>query len=137
MKVVTTTKSDESIRNSTAKLLQEKYFRDSCIEIALFLDITFKEAKLRGCSDKRKYSDRSGIHIERDPDEDWLVKESNPEGVQRKLLHNCAFELVRRSKEIANCKIHCFKDEINNNGPQSGGTDNFISTKTAQSASSR
>lgn len=62
-----------------------------------------------------------------------LWDENTPNGLQKKFFHIAAFELAWRGGEAAQCKIHYFKTEKNNDGTSTGRLEyNSIFSKTAQ-----
>lgn len=136
--------SVKSIWNTTALMVQEKYFKDYGIKINPFSDICFKQARnardakrklLQENSEARKVSAKAlTLHEIRAMANSW--NEENPEGLQRKFFHVCSFELAWRGNEAVNCKVHFFQDEIDNEGQFTGRVEyNPVFSKTAQGGS--
>src|SRR5699024_7917005 len=131
----------KTIWNTTAKMIQEKYFNEYGRVIDPFADIIFKsarqarDAKRKGLQErpeKRKVSSQAlfanDIQLMAN-----VWNEENPEGLQRKFFHICAFELAWRGNEAVNCKTYYFKNEVGVDGKWTGRIEyNPIFSKTAQ-----
>lgn len=134
----------KSIWNTTAKMVQEKYFNDFNISFDPFSDIRFKKARdarntkrriLQEDLTKQKVSAKA-LGIQDIYNMALLWDEETPDGLQKKNFHICAFELAWRGNEAAYCKIHYFKEEINIMGNFTGRIQyNPIFTKTTQGGS--
>lgn len=136
----------KTIWNSTAKMVQEKYFKDYKIEFNPFTDIAFREARdAKNCKrkqlqcdpDKRKVS---SVAIDRKDilkmAKLWNLNE--PEGLQKRFFHIASFELAWRGSEAVGCKIFHFKEEKNQNGTPTGRLEyNPIFSKTCQGGSKK
>ena len=113
----------KTIWNSTAKMVQEKYFKDYKIEFNPFTDIAFIEARdAKNCKRKQLQSDPDKrkarlVAIERKDilkmAKLWNLNE--PEGLQKRFFHIASFELSWRGSEAVGCKIFHFKEEKNQN----------------------
>uniref|UniRef100_A0A6P7F496 Uncharacterized protein LOC114326168 n=1 Tax=Diabrotica virgifera virgifera TaxID=50390 RepID=A0A6P7F496_DIAVI len=114
----------KTIWNTTAKLVQEKYFCEYQRHIDPFKDITFKEARaardskrklLQTVPDKRKMS---SVAMTSDEYKNMCLQwdEDTPEGLQKKFFHIAAVELAWRGNEASFSMLHFFKEETNNKG---------------------
>lgn len=134
----------KTLWNTTAKLLQERYFNEFCISFDPFSDIRFKKARdardskrrrLQENPNKRKESARA-LQLDDVHQMACAWDENNPEGLQKKFFHICAFELAWRGNEAANCKVHFFKEEIDSAGKFTGRVEyNPTFSKTTQGGS--
>ena len=131
----------KTIWNTTAKLVQEMYFKNFNIKIDPFTNIIFKEARdarntkrklLQRLPEKRKVGSTALTKSEiYEMAKFW--KEEDPEGLQKKFFHIASFELAWRGGEAVNCKVCYFKKEMLHNGTYTGRLEyNSIFTKTAQ-----
>lgn len=131
----------KTIWNTTAKCIQEKYFSEFGAIFDPFKDIIFQSARsaknakrreLQSKPDKRKTS-ATALTKEEIIKMMNLWDENTPNGLQKKFFHIAAFELAWRGGEAAQCKIHYFKTEKNNDGTSTGRLEyNSIFSKTAQ-----
>lgn len=132
--------------NSTAKMVQMKYFNEFKINFNPFTDIMFKEARdakdakrkqLQTIPEKRKIS---CVAVSQ-PDIIKMAKlwcEETPEGLQKKFYHIAAYELAWRGGEAANCKVYHFKEETGHDGKYTNRIEyNPIFSKTTQGGSKK
>lgn len=136
--------SVKSIWNTTAKMLQEKYFKEYEIKIDPFTDITFKDARmardtkrkqLQSCLQKRKLSSKA-LSTEELMKIIQSYNEENPDELQKKFFHLCSFELAWRGNEAVNCKVQYFQKEFDVMGLFTGRIEyNSVFSKTAQGGS--
>lgn len=136
--------SVKSMWNSTAKMVQEKYFTEYGIKIDPFTDISFKcsrlardtkRRQLQSCPEKRKLSSKA-LSTEELLKMIQSYDEETPDGAQKKFFHLCSYELAWRGNEAVNCKIHFFQKEFNNMGEFTGRIEyNSIFSKTTQGGS--
>lgn len=114
----------KTIWNTTAKLVQEKYFCEYQRHIDPFKDIIFKEARaardskrklLQAVPEKRKMS---SVAITSDEYRNMCLQwdEDTPEGLQKKFFHIAAIELAWRGNEATFSMLHFFKEETDNKG---------------------
>lgn len=133
--------SIKSIWNTTAQMLQEKYYQEFNIKIDPFTDIVFKSARLakdlkrkqlQGKQEKRKESSKALTTQELL----YMIKihdEDTPDGLQKKIFHLFSFELAWRGNEAVNCKVHYFQQELDLKGEFTGRIEyNPIFSKTTQ-----
>lgn len=131
----------KTIWNTSAKMLQEKYFKDYKRVFNPFTDIQFKRARnardtkrkiLQAIPEKRKVSSKALTKQEIfEMALSW--SEEEPVGLQRKFYHIAAYELAWRGGEAANCKVFYFKIETDNSGRETGRVEyNPVFSKTAQ-----
>ena len=114
----------KTIWNTTAKLLQEKYFSEFGRSFDPFKDLLFQSARmaqdskrklLQATPEKRKTSSTAMT-----PEEynsmclQW--DENTPTGLQKKFFLIAAVELAWRGNEGALCILQHFKDEVDNKG---------------------
>lgn len=107
----------KSIWNSTAKMIQEKYFNEYNIKFDPFADITFKEARdarnskrkeLQVIPEKRKVS---SVALNKKD----IVKMAklwnidNPEGLQKRFFHIASYELAWRGEKLQTVKFTILK----------------------------
>lgn len=127
--------------NSTAKQLEESYYRDYGIKLNIFSDIKFlgarqardaKRRELQANLEKRKRSassltDSEYLKIKN------LYNEDSPVGLQKKFFYITAYELCWRGGEGTSCRVHYFEEETDNAGQLTGRLEyNPLFTKTEQ-----
>lgn len=134
----------KTIWNSTAKLMQEKYFNEFGRVIDPFKDLIFQSSRnardtkrklLQTIPENRKASSTALTHEEHQAMcNQW--DEDTPVGLQKKFFHIAAVELAWRGGEAAACNIQYFKEETNNKGSPTGRIEyNPVFTKTSQGGS--
>lgn len=136
----------KTLWNGTAKLIQEKYFKDYNRKMDPFTDIEFKTARdARNCKrrelqfilEKRK---SSAAALKKEEIEQMIAAwdENTPNGLQRKFYHTASYELAWRGGEASKALVQYFREEIDHYGNQSGRIEyNPIISKTAQGGSRR
>lgn len=116
--------SIKSIWNTTAQMLQEKYYQEFNIKIEPFTDIVFKSARLakdlkrkqlQGNQEKRKESSKA-LTTQELLEMIKIHDEDTPDGLQKKIFHLFSFELAWRGNEAVNCKVHYFQQELDLKG---------------------
>ncbi|XP_045473938.1 uncharacterized protein LOC123680198 [Harmonia axyridis] len=127
--------------NTVAKKMQEMYFVKWKIIFDPFKDIIFKSSRearnakrrnLQTCANKRKCSSAS-LKLDEYYAMVSLWDENTPAGLQRKFYHIASVELAWRGGEAVNCKVHYFKEEVDNSGMKTGRVEyNPLFNKTAQ-----
>ncbi|XP_045479416.1 uncharacterized protein LOC123684273 [Harmonia axyridis] len=127
--------------NTVAKKMQEMYFVKWKIIFDPFKDIIFKSSRearnakrrnLQTCANKRKCSSAS-LKLDEYYAMVSLWDENTPAGLQRKFYHIASVELAWRGGEAVNCKVHYFKEEVDNSGIKTGRVEyNPLFNKTAQ-----
>ena len=132
--------------NVTAKLVQEKFFKEFGVSLNPFQDLCFKKARdardskrreLQEQVEKRKISSTALTEAEL-MEIKKLYSEENPEGLQKKFFFLASYELIWRGGEAANCLVKYFKPEIDNTGRATGRIEyNPIFSKTAQGGNQR
>lgn len=136
----------KTLWNSTAKMVQEKYFYEFNVAFDPFKDLAFKEARdardakrkeLQIIPEKRKLSSvaltKSDIMKMAK-----LWNENLPNEIQKKFYHIAAFEQAWRGGEAADCRVHYFKEEYDNHGCITGRMEyNPIFSKTCQGGSKK
>jgi hypothetical protein len=132
--------------NSTAKQLQEMYFKSFQIKFDPFADVEFacaraardaKRRKLQEDPSKRKSSSiaLTNQQLSRMA-EVW--DENTPTGLQRKFFLIAGYELAWRGGEGSTCCVHHFSEEKNNEGVSTGRVEyNPVFTKTTQGGSKK
>jgi hypothetical protein len=131
----------KTIWNTSAKMLQEKYFKDYKRVFNPFTDIQFKKARnarntkrkiLQAIPEKRKVSSKA-LKKQEIFEMALSWSEEEPVGLQRKFYHIAAYELAWRGGEAANCKVFYFKIETDNSGQETRRVEyNPVFSKTAQ-----
>lgn len=132
--------------NSTAKMLQEKYFQEFNIKFDPFTDIIFKEARdarnakrkeLQSIPEKRKISS-TAVNKAQIIKMAKLWDENEPEGLQKKFFHIASYELAWRGGEAASCMVYYFKEEKAIDGMFTDRIEyNPIFSKTAQGGANK
>lgn len=127
--------------NTTAKMVQELYFKTWNIEINPFSDAIFKTAreardatrkKLQALPEKRT-SSAAAITEKEFSKILKIFDETNPEGLQKKFFFIASYELAWRGGEGYKCMVYFFKEEIDNHGLFTNRIEyNPIFSKTAQ-----
>lgn len=138
--------SVKTIWNTTAKILQEKYFKEYGIKFNPFEDIEFKIARdakntlrktLQQDPTKRKRS-ADALKLEEITQMIESCEENTPDGLQKKFFHIASYELAWRGGEGAKCMIYYFHEELKNDGmPSNRIIYNPIFTKTCQGGEQR
>jgi hypothetical protein len=108
----------------TRKIFLRLWYKNSSVLGSGIGSKTCRDSKRRsllGCRDKRKVRARALTFEEiqtmaRGKLEASMRRQDSSEALQGKLLHICACKVAWRSTEAANCKVHFFKDEIENTG---------------------
>lgn len=136
--------SIKSLWNTTAQMVQDKYYKEFDRKIDPFQDIIFKSARLardakrrqlQAAPEKRKASSKA-FTLEQLLKMAECYEENNPDGLQKIFFHICSFELAWRGNEAANCKMHYFQKELDLKGDFSGRVEyNPIFSKTSQGGS--
>ncbi|KAF5290970.1 hypothetical protein FQR65_LT11488 [Abscondita terminalis] len=136
----------KTIWNTTAKMLQSKYYKEFNVIFNPFTDIQFNSSRaarnakrkiLQAQPEKRK-SSASALNKSEVFAMARLYDENQPEGLQRKLYHILAFELAWRGGEAAYCKTTFFVSEIENNGKLTGRIEyNPLFSKTRQGGNNK
>lgn len=120
--------------NTVAKKMQEMYFVKWKIIFDPFKDIIFKSSRearnakrrnLQTCANKRKCSSAS-LKLDEYYAMVSLWDENTPAGLQRKFYHIASVELAWRGGEAVNCKVHYFKEEVDNSGIKTGRIHIFL-----------
>lgn len=136
--------SVKTLWNTTAQMVQEKYFLEFNIKIDPFKDITYKFARLARDTKRKKLQaepetrKRSSNAFTKEELMEMVesYSEDNPDGLQKKFFHLCSFELAWRGNEAANCDINYFKKEYDNKGNFTGRVEYHpIFSKTTQGGS--
>jgi hypothetical protein len=132
--------------NSTAKQLQEMYYRKFNMKFDPFTDIEFsssraaRDAKRRDLQTnptKRKHSSAS-LTTEELSKMIEIWDENTPNGLQRKLFHIVGYELAWRGGEASTCCIQHFIEEKDKNGARTGRVEyNPVFSKTSQGGSKK
>ncbi|KAJ3655533.1 hypothetical protein Zmor_014660 [Zophobas morio] len=130
--------------NTTAKLVQEKYFNEWNIKINPFTDPCFKAARDARDATRRKLQTLPGkrtVNSAALTENEFLnmvqiLNENTPDGLQKKFFLIASFELAWRGGEGASCFTYYFKPEIDNKGLIIGRIEyNPVFSKTAQGGS--
>lgn len=131
----------KTIWNTTAKMLQSKYYNEFNIVFNPFTDVQFNASRaarnakrkiLQTQPEKRK-SSASALNKSEIFTMAKLYNENEPDGLQKKLYHILAFELAWRGGEATYCKTTYFQSEIDNNGKETGRIEyNPLFSKTRQ-----
>lgn len=136
--------SIKSIWNSTAQMVQDKFYKEFDIQINPFSDLAFKSARLardtkrkqlQAIQNKRKVSS-AALTVENIIEMAKTYDEEHPEGLQKKIFHLYSFELTWRGNEAVNCKVQYFNKEQDSHGQFTGRIEyNPIFSKTSQGGS--
>ncbi|KAJ3646848.1 hypothetical protein Zmor_024416 [Zophobas morio] len=130
--------------NTTAKLVQEKYFNEWNIKINPFTDPCFKAARDARDATRRKLQtlpEKRTVNSAALTENEFLnmvqiLNENTPDGLQKKFFLIASFELAWRGGEGASCFTYYFKPEIDNKGLTTGRIEyNPVFSKTAQGGS--
>ncbi|KAJ3655110.1 hypothetical protein Zmor_014250 [Zophobas morio] len=131
----------KTIWNTTAKLVQQLYFKKFNITMNPFMDIDFESArkardsrskKLQAIPGKRKISSCAIDEVNyKKMINHW--DENTPSGLQKNFYLIAAKELAWRGGEGAHCLLHYFKPEVDSSSNLTGRYEyNPIFSKTQQ-----